>query len=69
MMTDKTILRMSAVMSRTGLARSSIYDKISKGEFPKPINLGRRAVGWVADEVETWIQDRIDESRPSHQAA
>jgi prophage regulatory protein len=62
-MTDKIIWRLPVVMSRTGLSRSSIYDKVGKGEFPEPINLGPRAVGWVADEVNGWIQNRIDDSR------
>lgn len=68
-MTDRTILRLRVVMHRSGLARSTLYDKMSKGEFPKPISLGPRAVGWIADEVEQWIQDRIEESRPEGQAA
>ncbi len=62
-MTDKTILRLCVVMARTGLPRSTIYHKISVGEFPEPINLGPRAVGWIADEIQDWIQTRIDESR------
>ena len=62
-MTNKTILRISDVTARTGLPRSSIYLKVSLGEFPKPISLGARAVGWVSDEVDTWIDSRIKASR------
>ena len=62
-MTEKTIWRLPVVMARTGLGRSSIYDKIGKGEFPEPIHLGPRAVGWISEEVLDWIQDRIDDSR------
>ena len=62
-MTYKTIWRLPEVMARTGLGRSTIYDKIKKGEFPPPINLGLRAVGWIAGEVIDWIQSRIDASR------
>lgn len=63
-MSEKTILRIIAVMGRTGLSRSSIYQKMAADEFPESINLGPRAIGWIADEVEQWIQERIDESRP-----
>ncbi len=63
-MTNKTILRIPDVCARTGLPRSSIYLKISLGEFPKPISLGARAVGWVSDEVDTWIDARSRASRP-----
>ena len=62
-MSDITIWRLPEVMAHTGLSRSNIYDKVSNGEFPPPINLGLRAVGWIADEVVQWIRDRIDESR------
>ena len=50
-------------MAQTGLCRSTIYDLVSQGKFPSQINLGPRAVGWVANEVVGWIEERIDESR------
>ncbi|MCB9989973.1 MAG: AlpA family transcriptional regulator [Rhodospirillales bacterium] len=53
-------LRLSDVMARTGLSRSSIYLSISKGNFPQNINLGSRSVGWLESEIDTWIQTRID---------
>lgn len=30
-----------------------------EGAFPMHFNLGERAVGWVADEVDAWVDDRI----------
>ena len=62
-MTDKIIWRLHTVMARTGLPRSTIYHKMSLEEFPQSVNLGLRSVGWIADECEQWIQDRIDDSR------
>jgi prophage regulatory protein len=58
-----TILRLSQVRRRTGLGRSTVYDKVKAGEFPAPISLGDRAVGWVESEVSGWIAGRIAESR------
>ena len=58
-----SILRLPVVMARTGLSRSTIYAKIAAGEFPEPINLGARAVGWLADEIEAWLIARIEASR------
>ena len=57
------ILRLQTVMARTGLSRSSIYAKMNKGEFPRSIKLGPRAVGWVGAEIDAHIQDCIDASR------
>ena len=65
------ILRLPAVISRTGLARSTIYLRLKEGEFPKPINLGERAVGWLEAEIDDWIEQQIELSRntPSKGAA
>lgn len=57
------ILRLNEVIARTGRSRSSIYADIDRGEFPKPIKLGPRAVGWLAGDVNAWIQGRIEMSR------
>ena len=65
-MTSHTIWRLPVVMAHTGLPRSSIYNKISQGEFPEPIKLGPRAVGWISEEVENFIQELIDASRPGN---
>jgi prophage regulatory protein len=52
------ILRLPALRERVGLSRSSIYSLIQRGEFPHPIRLSQRAVGWCAAEVEQWIAER-----------
>jgi prophage regulatory protein len=62
------ILRLPAVKARTGLSRSSIYQHIADGSFPRPVSLGARAVGWVESDIEGWIFRKITESRASHPA-
>ncbi len=59
------ILRLSEIKNVTGLSRSTIYLRISEQRFPKPINLGGRAVGWLEDEIEAWIDLQVQQSRPS----
>ena len=54
-----SILRLPDVKQKTGQSRSTIYDKVQRGEFPAPVKLGERAVGWVEAEVEAWVKDRI----------
>lgn len=56
-----TIERLPAVIRRTGLGRSSIYVAIRRGEFPKPIKLSARAVGFVSSEIDQWIARRAAE--------
>ena len=55
------IMRLKEVMDTTGVGRSYIYKLIADGVFPKPVPLGARATGWVSDEVESWILERIGE--------
>jgi len=64
-----TILRLNAVTSRTGLSRSSIYEQISRGLFPRPISLGKRSVGWLDADVNNWIEERIEASRREFRAS
>lgn len=54
-----TILRLPAVQAECGLARSTIYLRISQGLFPKPVNLGARAVGWPSSDVAAINAARI----------
>lgn len=64
-----TILRRKQVEARTGLSRTTIYDRINPksprydSTFPKPISLGAGAVGWVESELNSWIESRIVASR------
>ena len=57
----KRLIRLTHVMDRTGLGRSSIYQKISEGSFPRPVPVGPRGRRWASDEVDDWIADRIAE--------
>lgn len=53
------ILRLPAVKARTGLSRSTIYLRVTVGNFPKPVPLGDRAVGWIEAEIDEWLGARI----------
>ena len=65
------LIRLPEVLSRTGFGRTSIYRKMDEGTFPKSLKLGgpledsgkfdSRAIAWIEDEVDQWIQDRIED--------
>ena len=55
-----SILRRKQVEERTGLSRSTIYLRIQEGTFPRPVNLGARAVGWLENEIEAWLASRLE---------
>lgn len=54
-------LRLTEVIARTGLSRSAIYLNISDGKFPQNISLSVRSVAWLESEIDTWMQDRINQ--------
>lgn len=53
------LLKLKTVMEVTGLGRSTLYNYINQGQFPRPVLLGERSVAWVESEVEDWIQNQI----------
>lgn len=55
----QTILRAEQVIKSCGLPRSTLYRKIANGEFPKPIQLSERAVGWLESDIAEWQKARI----------
>lgn len=63
------ILRLGQLCEKIGLGRSAIYDRLDPHSprhdpnFPKPVNLGSRAVGFVEAEVDAWLGDRIKSRR------
>lgn len=59
----RCFLRLKQLKLVTGMSRSWIYESIRRGEFPKPVSLGARAVAWLDTDVDNFIQARIDASR------
>ena len=57
---NEKFLRLHEVKRRTGLSRTTIYDWMSKGKFPRPIHLGVRSVAWREKKVNQWMQERIE---------
>jgi prophage regulatory protein len=55
----RVLLRRWQVESYTGLKRSTLYDHIKRGTFPKPILLSKRSVAWPAGDVAALIEARI----------
>jgi len=60
---SQRILRLPEVLRRIGLKKSAVYARVAAGEFPAPIPLGARAVGWLEAEVDEWLKARIDAAR------
>lgn len=62
-------MRRPQVEAATGLPTSTLYELISKGQFPRPIRLGERAVAWLEADVVAWQRQRLAESGRAVEAA
>lgn len=60
-MNGQRFLRRAEVEARTGLPRSTIYQMISDGQFPKPVRLTPRIVGWIEAEIDAWSAAKVEE--------
>lgn len=58
-MTD-ALLRLPEVKARCGLSRSTIYDRMAEGRFPKTVSLGVNSVAWRESELAEWMRAPMD---------
>ena len=62
-MNEKSLLRLPAVLARTGLTRSVLYRLIAAQQFPSAVHPTERTSAWPAAEIDNWVDERIRESR------
>lgn len=58
---SRRVLRLPAVIAKSGLGRDSIYRGGHEKWFPKPIKLSERASGWFEDEIDAFLEKRAAE--------
>lgn len=57
------LLRLQAVLDRTGLSRSALYRLIAAGDFPSGISVaGTSAKAWSSAIVTAWIARQLEEA-------
>ena len=58
----KQFYRRSALEDMLGISRSTIYRLMLDEEFPRPIKLVRRAVGWKSEDIDEWLLGQAEET-------
>lgn len=53
------VLKIKEVLLKTSLGKTAIYALIKTSDFPKPIRLGVRSIGWIEGEIDAWILEKI----------
>lgn len=60
-MSEPTLLRLSQVLARTGLSRSTLFRLVAAGKFPSPRRLRDvRVSAWNSIEVDQWVTSQIN---------
>ena len=59
------LLKLEDVVKMTGIPRSTLYERLNAGTFPKPIRLGKRSPRWLLDDVQAifdaWFAGKSDD--------
>ena len=53
------ILRLAQVLEITGIGKTTLYELQSQGSFPMRVRITDHCVGWVAQEVQSWLANRV----------
>ncbi len=61
------ILRKPAVEQMTGLHEVTLWRRERSGDFPRRVQLGGRAVGWLESEVIAWLEKHAAERIPANE--
>jgi prophage regulatory protein len=52
------ILRKPRVLELIGMKGTWLHEAVKRGDFPAPVKLGARAVGWRRADVDAWLESR-----------
>ena len=53
-------IKLAKVMEITSLSNATIYRLMKQGDFPKQIKLSQRSVIWNMNEIDNWLQEKMD---------
>lgn len=53
------LIRLPEVMARVGIKRSTIYQRMAEGRFPKGRSVGPKSTVWVEAEIDEWIKSIV----------
>lgn len=58
------IIRLPELLRITGLSTASLYRQMAEERFPRPVRLGKSAVGWRSQAVSSWLES-LEEVAPA----
>ncbi|WP_107314296.1 helix-turn-helix transcriptional regulator [Burkholderia metallica] len=61
--TTERLLRLPTVIGMVGLGKTTIYDMMKQGSFPKPRRVRNLSL-WAETEVQAWIRSIMSHKMP-----
>ena len=58
---EVTLMRIPQILEVMPISKSKFWLMVQKGEFPKPIKIGRSSF-WTIDQVQTFIREKTKQS-------
>ncbi|OWF65088.1 hypothetical protein B6A14_04555 [Polynucleobacter hirudinilacicola] len=58
---EVTLMRIPQILEVIPISKSKFWLMVQKGEFPKPIKIGRSSF-WTIDQVQAFIRERTKQS-------
>jgi prophage regulatory protein len=68
-MSELDLLRLPQVLALVPVGRTTLYELIARGQFPRPSKCGPRINVWARGAVETFVRKTIGSSSPQHALA
>ncbi|OZA76647.1 AlpA family phage regulatory protein [Polynucleobacter sp. 39-46-10] len=56
-----TLMRIPQILKVMPVSKSKFWLMVQKGEFPKPIKIGRSSF-WTIEQVQSFIQEKVDQA-------
>jgi predicted DNA-binding transcriptional regulator AlpA len=60
---NKRLLRLQQVLERFPIGRTSWFDGIRQGRYPKSIHIGPRTVAWLEEDLDQLLEKLVQDSK------
>jgi prophage regulatory protein len=54
------LLRLAEVKARSGLSRTTIYNRMDAGTFPPCLRISAGLVAWYESDIDAWVAAPMD---------
>jgi len=62
-MQSKKVIKLSQVIAKTSLCKSTIYTLLASNKFPQKILLSSRRIGFLEAEIDAWLIAKTENSK------